>query len=121
VWPVPPRELNPNVPRHWAVKGRHKKKLRQDAAIAAKVAFGELNIDPPRYTSALVECRFYFATTRGRDADNANASMKAAFDGLTDAGVWIDDKVVSHLPSTLAVDKNSPRVEVIVTEGGSQS
>jgi Holliday junction resolvase RusA-like endonuclease len=57
----------------------------------------------------------WFSRTRTRpDADNALASLKAAFDGLVDAGVLADDREVTFAPIRFAVDKADPRVEITV-------
>ncbi len=45
------------------------------------------------------------------------ASLKSAEDGITDAGVWTDDSVVTWLPPVIdRIDKSNPRVEIEVTE-----
>ena len=50
------------------------------------------------FTSADVTPVFRFGDKRRRDKDNLLASLKAAFDGLTDAGVWTDDSEATYLP-----------------------
>ena len=58
-----------------------------------------------------VQATFYHKVSRGRDGDNALASLKAAMDGFTDAGIWADDKHLIHLPVVQAIDKEQ-RVEI---------
>ncbi len=66
--------------------------------------------------------RFFFATNRRRDEDNALSSMKAGFDGMSDAGLWLDDSRISPRVAEMGRDKARPRVEVTVMvappEGG---
>lgn len=58
--------------------------------------------------------RFYMPTTRRADIDNY--SPKFAQDGLTEAGVIIDDdyKHVNPLHIELYYDKENPRMEIII-------
>lgn len=114
--PLPPRALSPNARGHWAKKMKAVKKYREDAALAA-LAAGAKTWEP--LTSAKVECRFFFRPRKqggGRmpDPDNLIASMKAGFDGLTDAGVFADDNKLVHLPPLRAWDAE-PRVEIHVS------
>ena len=60
----------------------------------------------------------YYNKRRVRpDADNILASLKPVFDGLTDAGIWTDDRLTVHLPIRRLADKDHPRVEIIITDG----
>jgi Holliday junction resolvase RusA-like endonuclease len=65
---------------------------------------------------ATVKCRFFFRTKARRDGDNIAASCKAYWDGFTDAGLWVDDCGVTHLPPEILHDAKNPRVEIEVTE-----
>lgn len=64
--------------------------------------------------SYAVTVRVYRQARRG-DLDNF---VKAVLDGMTMANVWQDDKFVYEIHSTMAVDKDNPRVEVEVIAGG---
>lgn len=113
--PLPHKLLSPNQTPHPVVFRRLKRKARGDAQIAALVALQTAGMaDSPRWTAVTVECRVYCTTQRRRDADNFTASMKAAMDGLTDAGIWTDDSVVRPLAPVFGIDKQQPRVEVVV-------
>ena len=109
---IPPAILSPNKQSHWAVKARRAKKYRAEARIAAIAAFNELGVDPPRFATASIKCRFYYRNKARRDADNSMASIKSGIDGLTDAGVWIDDSGVTWLPVELLHDPRKPRLEI---------
>lgn len=59
--------------------------VRQQAAWAAKAA------RLPRYDLVHVCAFIQYPTARRADPPNAWPTLKAALDGLTDAGVWADD------------------------------
>jgi len=61
-----------------------------------------------------VTARFFFKTRRRRDRDNLLASLKAAFDGLADAGLVADDSGLIHMPVEQYIDRADPRVELVV-------
>jgi len=65
-----------------------------------------------------MQSRFFHKENRRRDGDNLNASIKAAIDGLTKAGVYVDDhQVILHPPEQYVV-KNYPRLELYVRVNG---
>lgn len=113
--PLPHKHLSPNARVYWGQVATAKKRARRDAKYEAIAEMSSSQISAPHLQSARVEYRFYFKTNHRHDADNAIASMKASLDGLTDAGLWTDDSVVTLLPPVLAVDRVRPRVEVVVT------
>lgn len=118
VLPLPHKLLSPNARPCRPVLTRLKRAARADGRIAALVAMqGAGGISPPMWAAATVQCYFFFATNRTRDKDNAAASMKAAMDGISDAGLWVNDSVVTPLPPVFGIDPKNPRVEVLVVEG----
>lgn len=58
----------------------------------------------------LVRARFFWATRRRRDRDNAAARLKPYWDGLEDAGLVADDAELIHLPVGMSLDRERPRV-----------
>jgi len=112
VLPLPPKVLQPNRARgtHWGTRSRAVKKYRSDAGLAAK-ALGDCGFPWPRVKVFLA---FYFAENRKRDQDNFIAAMKSAFDGLADAGVVENDTDLTPMPPKFFVDKNDPRVELML-------
>ena len=110
--PIPHRDLSPNVRAHWRAKARAARRLREEVCTATLVA---TNFSRPQWKAATVLVRAYFATKRARDKDNVLSSLKAAFDGLKDAGLILDDVGLTHLPMELGVDPENPRVELVVT------
>ena len=106
---LPPKELAPNSRVCWQAKMRAKREYRQHAKDMAYTP------RPPRWKLCRVQCRFFFTQNRRRDPDNLLAWMKSGFDGLTDAGIWADDCGLTHLPPVVAIDRDNPRVEIVVT------
>ena len=110
---LPPRELSPNARPHYLAKAEIVKAYRRGAYLKALVW-------QPRSPLALarVTARFWFKDRRRRDRDNLLASLKAAFDGLADAGVVADDSRMIHMPVECDVDRRRPRVEITVEREG---
>lgn len=109
--PLPPRELHPNSRPHWRTKAKHTKAYRH--ASWAACPFDR----HARWKEATVQATFYFKDARRRDRDGMLSSLKAAFDGLADAGLIADDSGLTHLPVIVKVDKLNPRVELHIVEG----
>lgn len=84
--PWPSRKLSPNFRGHWGVIARAKKAAKRTAYYTALEA-GLGKIDAERIN---VRVSFYPPDRRLRDTDNAIASCKALFDGLSQA-IGIDD------------------------------
>ncbi len=108
---LPPLALKPNVRVHHIIKAKAVAEYRLHAKEEAMVAAFEHDIAEP-FTDAVVAITFYHKTKKHQDADNILASLKAAFDGLTDAGIWADDRLVVFLPVVRETDSKSPRVEL---------
>ena len=90
--PIPPKELAPNSRTHWRVKAKYVKAYREEARIAGRdLRFFRPDLPWPLPLGVLAEPVFVFPTNRRRDTDNLGASLKAAWDGLVDAGVLADD------------------------------
>jgi crossover junction endodeoxyribonuclease RusA len=105
--PLPPKSLSPNARVHWATKARATKSYRSAAKYRASF---EAPSKPWRQVE--IHATFVFATNRRRDKDNLLASLKAAFDGLVDAGIVEDDAGVSHAPMTLKTIEESVTLKV---------
>lgn len=99
--PLPPRALSPNGSHgHWSKTSKARKSYRQevaDEAMAARWSGRYVPVAPDRETT---KCRvslvFGIKGGRGmayqpRDVPNAVSAFKAGFDGLTDAGLLVDD------------------------------
>ena len=111
--PLPPPRLSPNARSHWRPKARATRSYRTAAAFYGRHALASAGIDGG-WTSAEVQAEFFFPTTHRRDADNLLASLKAAFDGLADAGIVANDRDLIHLPVRQTKDRDDPRVVLTI-------
>ena len=112
--PIPPPELSPNSRAHWAARAREKAMQRMDARHACLDAINRQRLPVP-FAAVTVQPVFFYSTSRRRDRDNAGAMLKAAYDGLVDAGLLADDETLTPLAAELRADKGNPRVELIIT------
>jgi Holliday junction resolvase RusA-like endonuclease len=94
--------------------GRAKKKARAAASVAAALVLFEAQASPPRWTSAKIHACFYHKTRARRDKANLVGSLKAAIDGIQDAGIVVDDFVLAAPTVDDLIDKDSPRVEITI-------
>lgn len=116
--PLPPKELSPNARVHWARKAKRTRAYRDEANLRTRAASVHLRKLPwPRATAHLT---FYWPDKRRRDVRNAEHAMKAAYDGIVDAGVIPDDdaNTLRHIPTDFELDATNPRVVVELTEQG---
>ena len=115
--PLPPKELNPNSPTMTTgsrmAKNRATKAYRTAAKVQvlSKVAGGW----KPRWKKATIQVEYFFPTMAFRDPDNCIATLKSAFDGLSDSGLLDDDRDVTYLPVKRAKDAQNPRVVIHVS------
>jgi Holliday junction resolvase RusA-like endonuclease len=110
---LPNRSLAPNGRTHWRVKARATRTYRQVAHYYTAAEM-QANAVAGGWTAAEVEAAFWFPMNRGRDADNLLASLKAAFDGIADAGLVSNDRQLTYLPVRQAIDRERPRVEITI-------
>lgn len=87
--PWPPSGLSPNARLHWRRKAEMTAKLRRDTWLSA-LAQGVRRRDAGGPVTMTVT--FCPPDNRRRDFDNAFASAKALFDGLSDA-LGVDDRL----------------------------
>lgn len=120
VLPLPVKRLSPNCTVATRggrfAKARATSKYRQLAREAVEASF----VESGPWERAVATVTFFWPDHRRRDEDNAVASLKAAYDGIVDAGLIVDDNS-RHLRREMPVfciDKASPRVEIVVTRMG---
>lgn len=115
--PLPLKELSPNARVHWGDRSKAKRKYRQwagAAALASVRRVGWATVDTIGLKVVL-----YARDRRSKwDEDNLIASMKAAIDGLADAGVVTNDRGVRLERTEIVWDDPDPRVELEVTRCG---
>ena len=109
---LPPKGLSPNDRMHHHAKAKVTKAYRQEAHIKALEAKGRSFGDP--WEHAVSQETFFWPTSHRRDVRNAEAKLKAAYDGIIDAGVLRDDDVehLTHVPTVFSWDRENPRVEI---------
>lgn len=115
--PHPQRPLSPNARVHWRLKHKHTKAYRLAARWEAFQECGDTK--GPGWESASVKVIATYKDSRRRDKDNILASLKAAFDGLADAGIVADDAGFTYEP--VEVRKGTDvGIRLIITKGGQQ-
>lgn len=97
----PPRMPGANARTHWVVRHRAAK---HDRYVAATLALAEMRKRPAWEPMGGATVSVVWRG-RGRlpDPDNVGGRTKGFIDGLTDAGVWADDRVVTAV--TFAVER----------------
>jgi hypothetical protein len=112
--PIPARKLSPNARTHWAEKAKLTKASRRAAYFAALEA---LNLrKPPGWIKARLGVRAFFKTLNFPDPTNFPLSLKAAIDGIADAGIIANDKGLWPERPVFEKDTGNPRVEITITE-----
>lgn len=107
--PIPPSSLSPNARVHRMAKAKATREARRHSFLVARGATGGRRL---MVSVARTLATFWWPSKRRRDRDNATGMLKAYMDGLTDAGIWVDDSVVTHLPPVMELDPTNPRVEI---------
>jgi crossover junction endodeoxyribonuclease RusA len=97
--PIPPPPLWPNARVHYMGKARAVRRYRGLCHILALAAGNQANWGPAAQT-ATVKATF-FLPSRKRDPDNCIAALKAALDGLADAGIIANDRDLTILPTVV--------------------
>jgi len=104
--PWPHAALSPNARAHWRAKHKAASDARYKASV---IGSGRKRLQNP--VCAVVPL---VATNRRRDLDNVLAGLKSALDGLTDAGWWKDDSLISSYHLVPSVYSKKWKVNMIV-------
>ena len=119
ILPLPSPHLSPNGRGGTRWRSSYVARARDEAVMVAQVAIYEQRIPLKLLPFPVVVAQetYYWPTKRRRDVRNAEASLKAYYDGFVRAGLLVDDDIdhLTHLPSRFAYDKEDPRVEVVIT------
>ena len=94
-FPWPPKELNPNVKSHWAVKNRIVQKFKSECYLLCR----EVNFKHGSHKFAIT---FAPPMNRKRDVDNVIASCKTLVDALALASKLDDSKFQIKWPLEFA-------------------
>ncbi len=100
--PHPPAALKPNSRPHWRAKARATRAYR-NATLATALSVSRIG---SKWPSASVRIIATYRDSRRRDRDNILASLKAAFDGLADAGIVADDADFTYEPVEIRKGKD---------------
>jgi Holliday junction resolvase RusA-like endonuclease len=117
VLPLPSGHLSPNRPPGSFGGRMRKARLTKRYLELARRAAEESGIESGPWPLTKVQTTYYHRQDRRRDSDNYMAMLKAAFDGVRDAGI-IEDDDHRHLrreEPQFRIDKRSARVELTFT------
>jgi len=116
ILPLPVKVLSPNcavaTPGGRFTKAAAIKRYRK----LAQEAIEAESIETKPWGKVTVAAKFFFPTKHRRDQDNAVASLKAAYDGIVDSGLVIDDDY-EHMERRMPLflfDSLYPRVELTI-------
>ena len=118
ILPLPKGVLSPNFSvasrRMMFAKAATIKAYRRKAMQAIEAE----RIETMPWGKVELEATFYFRTTRERDDDNAMGSLKAACDGIVDAGLVLKDDYehMKRMPPKFYKDSVYPRVEILIRQ-----
>lgn len=104
--PWPHKALSPNARAHWRSKHSASRDARYKASV---IGSGRKRLQKP--VCAVVPL---VATNRRRDLDNVLAGLKSALDGLTDAGWWEDDSLISSYHLVPSVYSKKWKVNMVL-------
>lgn len=117
-FPRPDEWISANERTHWAVKAAKTRAWRQAAAVHARAA------RIPRLDRATVLVEPCWTSRRRLDPANLAPTAKACLDGLTDAGVWLDDDSEHVLAVTFARGphvKGMARLRLTITDAATET
>lgn len=118
---LPSRVLSPNARCHWSVRAKARAAQREEARWVARSA---VQLVKPLWPSAHITVTPYYPDRRRRDTDNLLSALKAAIDGIVDAGVLADLKscIDGLVDAIITVWKKAKRcangVPKTLTQGG---
>lgn len=116
ILPLPGGLLSPNYR-----PGTHGSRMAQARATKkyrglAREAVEAVQLEDLPWGKCSTKAKFYYFAKRKRDPDNATGSLKAAYDGMVDAGVVPDDdwEHMEREKPDCNYDPSHPRVEITV-------
>jgi len=117
ILPLPARVLSPNC-AIGSIGGRFAKAAaaKRYRRLAREAVEAE-QVESMPWGRVSVQATFLHPTRRRRDQDNAMASLKAAYDGIVDSGLVVDDDYthMKRASPTFAFDRKHPCVILTIT------
>jgi len=118
ILPIPDSRLSPNRPPA-SRGGRIKKSIvAKEYRKLTEMRVREQCAKNTPWKKAVCLPIFYSKTNIRKDSDNFCSMLKPAYDGLTDAGLIIDDdsKHLKREECRFLKDKDNPRIELVIFE-----
>ena len=112
---LPTTPLSPNSRAHWRTKHKASKRLKNITAFSTATAIVREQLVGQPFHEVTLLATYYHKCRRRRDPDNHIAMLKYAIDGLVLGGLLIDDDKITLKPVQFAIDKDNPRLELLVT------
>ena len=109
--PYPPKELSPNGRAYFVKKNKIAQQYKFIAKMAAKFAKPRGHVPWERAETQVI---YFQEHKRKMDHDNAIGRLKSALDSLALAGLIVNDSGLTHRPPQFQLDKERPRVEIIL-------
>jgi Holliday junction resolvase RusA-like endonuclease len=113
---IPSAALSANSRSHWRVKHKASKAVKKATAAGVQIAIlldGKPDSMPWHVVE--LEATFYHNCKRRRDPDNLVALLKYPIDGLVLGGLLIDDDMITLKPVNRLIDKDNPRLELLIS------
>ncbi len=114
ILPIPNQLLQPNC-----MIGSLGGRLAKSSAVKkqrrlAKEAIEDAEVETMPWPRVMISVEFYHKDKRRRDTDNADGSLKSAYDGIVDSGIVQDDapEYMTRSEPSFHVDREFPRVEI---------
>lgn len=117
VLPLPPAVLSPNSKvASWGGRFLQAAATRKQRCLA-RVAVESECIETAPWPKVVLKATFFWKQKRRRDPNNAMGALKAAEDGIVDAGLVVDDDYehMMRLPPVFELDSKNPRVILTIT------
>ena len=102
--PNVPSEIRGNTRCHWRVRHKLRKELREFTVLMTRSELAKRGEERPQWSWAVAQSYWTWPNLRSMsDPDNLLHGLKACWDGMQQAGLFVDDRNMVHLPCIQAV------------------
>lgn len=112
---IPSAALSPNSRSHWRVKHKASQSIKKSTAASVRIAISMDQVEGLPWHEVTLQATYYHSCKRRRDPDNLVALLKYPIDGLVLGGLLIDDDMITLKPVQRLIDKENPRLELVVS------